>query len=196
MPAETPSTKMLVCCATILFGLALGGPLGCESGPSNSAPPDSARHADTMAMPAATSDGEFAAMMSMHHNGAIDMARYEAQNGSRAEVREIARKMADAQTAENTKLAAIAREAGHAVHKSDPMMDTHSMMDMRELQAARGAEVDRVFLTHMIDHHEGGVDWTKRSLPNLKRDDLRRMAQMMIDDQAREIAQMRSMLNR
>ena len=76
------------------------------------------------------------------------------------------------------------------------MMEKHSMMDMRELKAARGAEVDRVFLTHMIDHHEGGVDWTRRSLPNLKRDDLRKMARMMIDDQTREIAQMRGMLNK
>lgn len=191
-----PSTRPLFSSFCLLFALAVGGPLGCQSGRSNSAAPASDRHAGGMSMPAATNDGEFAAMMAMHHDSAIEMARYEAQSGSRADVREMARKMADAQSAENTKLEAIAHEAGHAEHKGDPMMEKHSMEDMQALRAARGAEVDRVFLTHMIDHHEGGVDWTRRSLPNLKRDDLRKMAQMMIDDQARETAQMRAMLNK
>jgi uncharacterized protein (DUF305 family) len=133
--------------------------------------------------------------MAMHHTGAIDMGRYEAQHGSRADVRAMATKMADAQTTEKHKLESIAREVGHAEHKGDPMMEKHSMKDMQALRAARGAEVDRVFLLHLIDHHERGVDWTSRSLPNLRRDELRHMAKMMIDDQTREVAQMRAMLS-
>ena len=192
MPSSRPLFSFSSC---LLFALTVGGSPGCQRDRSHSDAPPGARHADSMAMPAAMNDGEFAAMMAQHHESAIEMGRYEAKNGTRPEVREIARKMADAQSAENTKLKAIAREGGHGDHKSDPMMEKHSMQDMQELKAARGAEVDRVFLTHMIDHHEGGVDWTRRSLPNLRRDDLRRMARMMIDDQTREIAQMRAMLN-
>lgn len=191
-----PSTRPLFSSSCLLLALAVGGPLGCQSDRPHSAAPPSARHADSMATPAAMSDGEFAAMMGKHHESAIEMARYEAKNGTRPEVREIARKMADAQSAENTKLEPIAREGGHADHKSDPMMEKHLMQDMQELKAARGAEVDRLFLVHMTDHHAQGVDMTRRSLPNLKRDDLRRMAQQMIDDQTREIAQMRGMLGR
>ncbi|MDP1663159.1 MAG: DUF305 domain-containing protein [Phycisphaerales bacterium] len=196
MPRTKQFTKLVLCSGAALLGVSVLGSLGCQSDRANSASRSSARHEGGMAMPAAMNDGEFAAMMAMHHAGAIDMGRYEAQNGSRADVRALATRMADAQTAENTKLEAIAREVGHAEHKGDPMMDKHSMKDMQALKAARGAEVDRVFLTHMIDHHENGVKMARDAMPNLKRDDLRRMAKMMIDDQSREVAQMRSMLNR
>jgi uncharacterized protein (DUF305 family) len=124
------------------------------------------------------------------------MARFEAQNGSRAEVREMARKIVEAQSAEHPRLEAIAREEGHAEHKSHPMMEEHSRKDMASLRSARGAEVDRQFLVHMMDHHAQGVEMARRSLPNLRRDDLRRMAHKMIDDQSREIDQMRAMLDR
>ncbi len=148
-----------------------------------------------MPMPAAKGDGEFASMMAMHHKGAIEMGRYEAQHGSRNEVRQMAGAMAEAQSAESVKLLAIARESGRGEMGADPMLEKHMTRDMAALRDARGGEVDRVFLTHMIDHHAMGVDMARAAMPNLKRDDTRRMANMMIDDQTREIAKMRGMLN-
>lgn len=192
---QSSSRALFTCCAAALAFVAVAGPLGCQSERSTSDTRSSATHAGAMNMPAATSDGEFAAMMAMHHDGAIEMARYQAQNGSRAEVRDLATKMAEAQTKENSMLRTIARDTGHAGMAPDPMMQQHMRKDMEACRAARGAEVDRVFLTHMIDHHENGVKMAKAAMPNLKRDDLRRMARMMIDDQTREVAQMRALMN-
>lgn len=189
------STLALRCSVATLVALAALAPLGCQTDRSSSTGAMPARHDTSTSMPAATSDGEFAATMAMHHTGAIEMARVEAQSGARADVRALATKIVDAQSAEKPKLEAIARETGHAGMQPDPMMEKHSMMDMQELKAARGGEVDRVFLTHMIDHHENGVKMAKAAMPNLRRDDLRRMATMMIDDQTREVSQMRAMLN-
>lgn len=180
-------------------GVLLLSPIicGCH-GESPSARQDqpSARHEGSMMMPAAGSDGEFAAMMGKHHESAIEMARFEAQSGSRADVREMGRKIAEAQSAEHPRLEGIAREEGQAEHKSFPTLEEHSRKDMASLRAARGAEVDRQFLVHMMDHHAQGVDMARRSLPSLRREDLRRMAQKMIDDQTREIDQMQAMLKR
>ncbi len=195
MPHLLNARHPLLCCSAALLALALTGTLGCQSDRSASTPRSNAHPAASMAMPAATNDGEFAAMMAMHHTGAIEMARVEAQNGSRDEVREMVRTIADMQSAEKPKLEAIARETGHADMRPDPMMQKHSTRDMQALRAARGAEVDRVFLTHMIDHHESGVQMARAAMPNLRRDDLQRMAKMMIDDQTREVAEMRAMLN-
>ena len=180
---------VLVMSSAILFGCQGDG---ASHGTSSES---SGKRASSMATPA-KSDGEFAAMMGMHHETAIEMARYEAQNGTRSEVREMARKIVDMQSAERSKLEAIAREEGHAEHKSDPEMEQHAKKDMASLRSARGAEVDRLFLAHMMDHHAQGVEMARSSMPNLRREDLRQMARKMIDDQTREIDQMRAMLNR
>lgn len=144
---------------------------------------------------AAGGDGEFASRMAMHSKSAIDMGRIQANNGSRTDVRALAARIVDTQTAENTKLLAIARETGQPDTRQDSMMDKHSAECTTQLNAARGTEVDRLFLTHMIDHHERGVKMTEAAMPNLRRDDLQRMARTMIVDQNREVAQMRDMLN-
>ena len=147
-------------------------------------------------MPAAMSDGEFAAMMEVHHEVAIDMARVEVTSGQREDVQTLARGIIDGQSKENVELERIARVEGHAEHTSDPAAERQSKMTVDALRAAQGGEVDRAFLKQMIEHHASGVNMTRRSLPNLKRNELRQMAQKMIDDQTREIEQMRGMLNR
>lgn len=192
----SPLALLQTCCrAAALFGVASCVLMGCQSDRNASTATTGSRNPATMTMPAASSDGEFAAMMAMHHTGAIEMANHESQNGTRSQVREMARKIAEAQAAEKPKLEAIARESGHAAMQPDPKMQEHSMKDMQALRAARGVEVDRVFLVHMIDHHEQGIGMARSSMPNLRRDDLRGMARKMIDDQSREVARMRAMLN-
>lgn len=185
-----------VAAALILVSVAGCKGNGSSDAGKSSSSGSSARHPGSMAMQAAGSDGEFAAMMGMHHERAIEMSRFEVENGSRAEVREMARKIADKQGAEHPRLEAIAREEGSFEHKSDPKMEEHARKDMALLRAARGAEVDRLFLVHMMDHHAGGMEVARGSMPNLRRDDLRRMAKKMIEDQGREIEQMRAMLGR
>jgi uncharacterized protein (DUF305 family) len=190
MPQNMLSGKALIVCGSLLG--ALGSLPGCASdGPDTSG----TTHDDRTAIRTAMSDGEYAALMAQHHDGGIEMSRYEARNGARRDVGELAREMADAQTAEHTKLEAIAREGPTVRHEPDLAMERRSARDMKDLRAASGAEVDRVFLDRMMDHHARGVDMTRRSLPNLSSDSLRRMAQHMIDDQTRELDQMRGMLN-
>jgi len=183
------------CSAALLLALAAAGPLGCQSDGSDMNDGAYDRHADMMKMPAAKNDGEFASLMAAHHNGTIEMGRYQAQNGTRAEVRAIAGKMADAQSTEKVKLLAISRETGQSDTNADSMMRENMDRCMMDLRNARGTQVDSVYLTHMIKHHKAGVEMARNAMPNLRRDDTRQMAQLMIDDQTREIEQMRAMVN-
>jgi len=183
------------CSAALLLALAALRPLGCQGNGSASSSRADARNAEMMKMPAAMNDGEFASMMVMHHKGAIEMGRYEAQDGTRTEVRDLAGTMADSQSAENVNLMDVVRETGHGNMKADPPVQENMGRCMTALRSAGGVQVDSVFLTHMIKHHTMGVDMARKAMPNLKRNDTRLMAKTMIDDQTREIAQRRGMVN-
>lgn len=167
-------------------GSGTGGAMGAATG-SNST--------TGKAMPqAAQSDAEFASMMSAHHATAIEMARYQGQNGTREDVRAMARRIADSQTMEQTKLDAIVREETRPKTTNNSLIVNRAASDIGMLRNARGVEVDRMFLTHMIEHHRSGIDMAKASMANLKREDVRTMAQKMVDDQSTEIGLMRNML--
>jgi len=133
-------------------------------------------------------------MVAAHHAGAIAMGRVQEERGARDDVRRMAERMVRVQAKEQADLERIARDEGHAARKSDPMMESHTQADLTAMRSATGQEVDRLFVVHMIDHHEQGIDMMRRSMSNLQRQDLRRMAQKMIDDQEREVAEMRRLV--
>ena len=71
-----------------------------------------------------------------------------------------------------------------------PLRDRHGEAEIAQLEAASGAEVDRLFLEHMIPHHASAINFSHNALPNLTRDDLREMAMSVVEDQSAEIAEM------
>jgi uncharacterized protein (DUF305 family) len=68
---------------------------------------------------------------------------------------------------------------------------------MRALEAARGAEFDRLFLTLMIQHHEGAVTMVRQlfgSAGAAQEDTIFKFASDVSVDQTTEVARMRRML--
>jgi uncharacterized protein (DUF305 family) len=68
---------------------------------------------------------------------------------------------------------------------------------MKELDAARGADFDRLFLTYMIQHHSGAVQMVKSLFDTYgaAQDDMVfKLAADVSVDQTTEIARMRKML--
>jgi uncharacterized protein (DUF305 family) len=68
---------------------------------------------------------------------------------------------------------------------------------MQELEAARGREFDRLFLKHMIAHHQGAVSMVKTlfDTPGAANDILtNKLAADVEVDQTTEIARMQEML--
>jgi uncharacterized protein (DUF305 family) len=70
---------------------------------------------------------------------------------------------------------------------------------MRRLEQARGAEFDRLFLSFMIQHHEGAVEMVRRlfATPGAGQgNEIFRIASDINVDQVTEIERMRSLLAR
>lgn len=70
-------------------------------------------------------------------------------------------------------------------------MDAHHKM-MGAMQMQPTGNSDRDFATMMIPHHQGAIDMARVQLQHGKDPELLRMAQKIIDDQEREIAEFRA----
>ncbi|MFE1597870.1 CopM family metallochaperone [Methylobacterium sp. ID0610] len=67
---------------------------------------------------------------------------------------------------------------------------------MRAMHVAYTGNPDIDFRTHMIPHHQGAIDMARVALKHAKDAQTRAMAQKIIDDQEKEIAEMRAWLKR
>jgi uncharacterized protein (DUF305 family) len=108
-------------------------------------------------------DVSFIRMMIPHHAQAIDMAALAPTRARNPQILAIADRIKTAQVLE------IARLRGWLKNRDLPETDdrhpTHGTMRgmqsadaMRGLAAARGDAFDRLFVTMMIDHHQGAID--------------------------------------
>ncbi|MFB9249002.1 DUF305 domain-containing protein [Sphaerisporangium melleum] len=66
--------------------------------------------------------------------------------------------------------------------------------ELKELAGAKGKDAEVMFLRLMIRHHRGGVDMAKAALKLTARDEVRTMAQHIVDTQDGEIAYMTDLL--
>ena len=62
----------------------------------------------------------------------------------------------------------------------------------QKMAAASGQTVDQAYIAKMIAHHEGAVAMAEVALRDSRDPDIRRMAQIVIDTQTREIAEMKA----
>ncbi len=128
--------------------------------------------ADSARMPYTNADIDFMNGMIGHHAQAIVMARWAPSHGAGAAVRTLCARIINAQSDEIALMQDWLRDRNQPVPEATPMglkmkMDgmEHTMLmpgmlseaQMQELDAARGADFDRLFLTFMIQHHQGAV---------------------------------------
>ncbi len=70
------------------------------------------------------------------------------------------------------------------------------MKMMHNMSVPYTGNPDVDFRTHMIPHHQGAVEMAKVALKHAKDPETKRMAQKIIDDQEKEIAEMRDWLKK
>lgn len=76
------------------------------------------------------------------------------------------------------------------MRSEDSPMTMNSMVS--SLTNKSGDEFDTVFLSEMIEHHEGAVEMAKLAQKNAKHDELKQMADSIISAQTTEIDQMKA----
>src|SRR5262245_42561803 len=135
--------------------------------------------ADSLRYPYTAADIRFMTGMIHHHAQAIKMAQWAPTHGASAAVLRLTERVVNAQTDEITLMSNWLRDRRQPVPEPNPagmkmtmagaehvmlMPGMLSDAQMRELDAARGQEFDRLFLTFMIQHHRGAVAMVKELL--------------------------------
>ena len=203
-----PTSHMI---ATAL--LAVGGLTACSAGGSQpGAGPAPQVSADRPVLPYAAPDAEFMVGMIHHHSQALEMARLVPTHGAAPSLRTLAERIDVGQRDEIVLMQRWLRDRGlpvpdaeaHAGHDM-PGMDHSELMpgmltpqQMAQLDAARGPEFDRLFLTFMIQHHQGAltmVDKLFGSQGATQDETVFRMASDAYADQSTEIKRMQTMLD-
>ena len=174
---------------------------------------------DSARRPYTAADVHFMTGMIGHHAQAILMAGWAPTHGASPSVRVLCERIINAQRDEIATMQQWLRDRQQSVPDATPMamampMEGHDHAGMerghamlmpgmltdeqlKQLDAARGKEFDRLFLTFMIQHHKGAVEMVKQLFDSYgaAQDDLVfKFASDVNVDQTTEIARMERML--
>lgn len=144
-----------------------------------------------MAMkPTGDADHDFASMLKMHHQGAVDMVAAYKPQGKNAAMKAIAERIGTMNKKEIGELTAFL--AKH--RRSANSKYAHQAMQMMHKGGSQpmNGNADRDFASMMIQHHQMGVDMAKAFLKEAKTEEMRKMAQKVVDAQTKDIQDMKA----
>lgn len=126
--------------------------------------------------------------MILHHEGAVAMARQALEEAEHEEIRQMAQAVIDAQEAEIGQMVEW-RSAWYA----DAAPSLGMGMDMGMMEIGDGDQpFDLRFIDAMISHHAGAIAMAQEALASAGNEEIRLLAQAIIDAQQAEIAQMQA----
>lgn len=137
-------------------------------------------------------DVAFLQMMIPHHEQAVDMAALAEVHATDPEVIDLATQIAAAQQPEIDQMTALLEEweqpLGMEGHEGMSMGGMATEEQMTELEAAHGADFDKLFVELMIAHHEGAVAMAEEHHAEGQNGDAAAIADAVIETQTAEIA--------
>lgn len=144
----------------------------------------------------ATGDVEFAQMMIPHHEQAVEMADLALANDTASpEVKALAGQIKAAQDPEIQSMQGWLAQWGASEGSGE--MDHGGMMSddqMSSLMGISGPEFDQMWLTMMIEHHEGAIEMAQDVLDTTSNPEVEQLATAVVEGQEKEIATMKGML--
>ncbi|NUR71049.1 MAG: DUF305 domain-containing protein [Hamadaea sp.] len=146
-------------------------------------------------------DVEFAQMMIVHHQQAVEMATLAETRASDAEVKSLAAQIKGAQQPEIDKMTGWLTAWGKstAAPMGHDMMSMPGLMsedDMKLLAAAQGTAFDKKFAQLMIAHHNGAIEMANSVLANGADQQVKALAQAIVSAQTAEVAQLQKIVAR
>ena len=195
--------------------------VGCASGRQSATPAVGAMgaeaamaraRADSARLPYTKADVDFMSGMISHHAQAIKMAGWAPTHGASPALARMAERIVVGQADEIELMQSWLRDRRQPVPDADPagmkmkMGDVEHVMlmpgmlteaQMKQLDAARGKEFDRLFLTFMIQHHRGAIDMVRQLLSShgaAQDETVFKFANEVEIDQSEEIQRMQLML--
>ncbi|HWP37934.1 MAG TPA: DUF305 domain-containing protein [Gemmatimonadales bacterium] len=171
--------------------------------------PAALSRADGGRPPFSPADVQFMTGMIPHHAQAVLIAGWAAAHGASPAVRVLCERIVVAQRDEIAFMQRWLRERNQPVPPEDASHHMAAGADhalapgmltgeqLMRLDAARGAEFDRLFLMYMIQHHEGALTMVDRLFASqgaAQDDDVYKLAADIHADQVTEIERMQAML--
>ena len=142
------------------------------------------------------SDERFIDAMVPHHQGAISMAEVALENAEHPELLQLAENVISTQQAEKEELRAIKeQEFGTSEIPMQMGPEEMEMMEMEDpAELANQRPFDEAFINAMIPHHESAIEMAQVALAESANPTIRDLAGRIVEDQTREIEQMRGWL--
>ena len=142
------------------------------------------------------SDERFIDAMVPHHQGAISMAEVALENAEHPELLQLAENVISTQQAEIEELRSIKeQEFGTSEVPMQMGPEEMEMMGMEDpAELANQRPFDEAFINAMIPHHESAIEMAQVALAESGNSAVRDLAGRILDDQTREIEQMRGWL--
>ena len=155
-------------------------------------------------------DVTFASEMIPHHAQAVQMSEMAVENAESQEVKDLAEDISAAQEPEIEQMSSWLEAWGEEVPDTgsgdmdgmdhggmDGMEDMPGMMssdEMDELESASGSAFDEMFLSMMIEHHEGAIEMAQTEQADGEYPDAIDLAETIEETQASEIETMEELL--
>jgi uncharacterized protein (DUF305 family) len=196
--------------SSLVTAAAIAACSSAGGAPPETQPPasDPVARADSVRNSYVGADVGFMTDMIHHHAQALTMARMAPSHGASGEIQVLAERIIVGQNDEIAIMQRWLRDqgqpvpdpAGGAPHGGAHAMHMPGMLtqeQLEELDAAQGAEFDRLFLTYMIQHHQGALTMVEQLFGTYgaaQGDMVFKIASDIGADQTSEIDRMRSML--
>lgn len=149
-------------------------------------------------------DLRFIDAMTVHHQGAVSMAKEAQQKSQRSEIKQLADKIIKTQNKEISQLKQW-RQAWYAQASKEPVayggsgkavtpmseQQRQTMMMSNENMGSANAEFDLRFINGMTTHHQGAVTMAQDALSKSKRPEVKKLAQEIVTSQQAEINQLK-----
>ena len=176
----------------VVLAVSLAACGGDDDGSASSGDHESMGHTTGTSMAGAEIDRAFVAAMIPHHESAIEMAEIAKEQGESDFVKQLADDIISAQESEIETLTRVDGELeSKDVEVGDLGVPEH-MQGMEDDPAElRDADpFDRMFVDMMVPHHEGAIEMAKVELEKGENEELKSLAQDIVDAQQREIDEM------
>jgi len=136
-------------------------------------------------------------MMIPHHQQAVEMSTLAETRASSAEVKKLAAQIKAEQAPEIAQMTKWLTDSNSPTSMGHDM-GMNGMLDddqMRALEAASGAEFDRLYLQGMIEHHKGAIQMAQMVI-NSSNAEAKVLGTAIVDSQSKQIQYMESLLSK
>ncbi len=144
-------------------------------------------------------DLDFANMMILHHQAAIDMSRVEIAQGRDEQIKATALDIITLQNAQIVQMEEFvlnhktpARKVAQMTDKPNPLSETMTSMMEKMNNMPMTGNTDQDFVVMMIPHHRAAVKMAEDELKLGKNPELKKLAQQMVVDQNEEIEEFKA----